>query len=621
VQYLQGSLMLQPQELTLPAGPGALTLLCTEAGLQAALGAAASAVPAWVTSQLQLAAAAAADSSRHLPPAAALLRVEATGEEWLVAHDVLASASVAANTHTLWPLQPQGVRCWHRKARSRASAAASTLLPMVAPQEHVEDFALTATAPRSGTTLTASSHRSLEQDHLDSPVRTMASNLQQVVVDDWAEADGDAGGGGGYGGATHQQQHTATETHHSGSSFVAAVVPVSQAAVAWKAAAAPPEWLAPLLGVVAVQWAPCKATATWQLPKELLLVRGGSPQREGSLQMHYAGGGPDSGTSRALLWWLWNQGPGGCQKAMAPGKEVALPPDMARDAWRPGLLHDAQESLKDLGRLGAAAGSKLVACITCKGSDASEGGGEAAGKDKKAPLPPKPRYVPVLDGLFCTITEELLLQAEPALRSYWRAYAGLSASGCAKVLDPTGVPLLQYCLGTGVLSNTPGQHSHLAHSLETLSTANSVPGNSYAYYNPLAGVPEAAAAASAEAAAAEAAGVGPVGAAGGRAATQVAAALAPLRAVAMDSGTWPMDGGGVATCREQVVQGTDDISWHGEAEVAHDLKQIIPKMRAQPHVTQVSRLRRRGWVCDACRGNPPGYAALVPHCAHVGCGR
>jgi hypothetical protein len=176
-------------------------------------------------------------------------------------------------------------------------------------------------------------------------------------------------------------------------------------------------------------------------------------------------------------------------------------------------------------------------------------------------------------------------------------------------------------LGTGVLSNTPGQHSHLAHSLETLSTANSVPGNSYAYYNPLAGVPEAAAAASAEAAAAEAAGVGPVGAAGGRAATQVAAALAPLRAVAMDSGTWPMDGGGVATCREQVVQGTDDISWHGEAEVAHDLKQIIPKMRAQPHVTQVSRLRRRGWVCDACRGNPPGYAALVPHCAHVGCGR
>jgi hypothetical protein len=26
-------------------------------------------------------------------------------------------------------------------------------------------------------------------------------------------------------------------------------------------------------------------------------------------------------------------------------------------------------------------------------------------------------------------------------------------------------------------------------------------------------------------------------------------ALAPLKAVAMDSGTWPMDGGGVATCR------------------------------------------------------------------------
>lgn len=36
-----------------------------------------------------------------------------------------------------------------------------------------------------------------------------------------------------------------------------------------------------------------------------------------------------------------------------------------------------------------------------------------------------------------------------------------------------------------------------------------------------------------------------------------------------------------------MCQGTDDVSWHAEAEVAHDLKQVIIKMRAQPNVTQV----------------------------------
>jgi hypothetical protein len=36
-----------------------------------------------------------------------------------------------------------------------------------------------------------------------------------------------------------------------------------------------------------------------------------------------------------------------------------------------------------------------------------------------------------------------------------------------------------------------------------------------------------------------------------------------------------------------VCQGTDDVSWHAEAEVAHDLKQVIIKMRAQPNCTKV----------------------------------
>ena len=51
-------------------------------------------------------------------------------------------------------------------------------------------------------------------------------------------------------------------------------------------------------------------------------------------------------------------------------------------------------------------------------------------------------------------------------------------------------------------------------------------------------------------------------------------------------------------CRVQVCQGTDDVSWHAEAEVAHDLKQVIPKMRAQPNVTQVR-------TCTHARYLPP----------------
>ncbi|KAI8469609.1 MAG: hypothetical protein J3K34DRAFT_276064 [Monoraphidium minutum] len=157
------------------------------------------------------------------------------------------------------------------------------------------------------------------------------------------------------------------------------------------------------------------------------------------------------------------------------------------------------------------------------------------------------------------MVEEAMLRREPLLARYWRAYRRLDRAGVAAVARDD-VPLVQFAIGTGMLSSTPTHHSHMAHSLDTLAAANYVPGNSYSYYNPLA--------------------AGHAAAAGGGA--------APLRAVAMDSGTWPMDGGGVATCREQVVQGAEDVSWHAEAEVAHDLKQVIIKMRAQPFVTQVN---------------------------------
>jgi len=70
----------------------------------------------------------------------------------------------------------------------------------------------------------------------------------------------------------------------------------------------------------------------------------------------------------------------------------------------------------------------------------------------------------------------------------------------------------------------------------------------FSYYNPLSAV-----ASSSNGGAGTPAGGGPTGSPGGGAGGSAPPAiLPPLRAVAMDSGTWPMDGGGVATCREQV---------------------------------------------------------------------
>lgn len=47
-----------------------------------------------------------------------------------------------------------------------------------------------------------------------------------------------------------------------------------------------------------------------------------------------------------------------------------------------------------------------------------------------------------------------------------------------------------------------------------------------------------------------------------------------LRVTAQDSGTYPMDGGGVATCRQIVLEGLSDVRWTIQAEVANDLKTV-----------------------------------------------
>ncbi len=47
-----------------------------------------------------------------------------------------------------------------------------------------------------------------------------------------------------------------------------------------------------------------------------------------------------------------------------------------------------------------------------------------------------------------------------------------------------------------------------------------------------------------------------------------------LHVVAVDSGTWPTDGGGVATCRELVLDYVQHVRWSVLSEIGNDFKQV-----------------------------------------------
>ena len=47
-----------------------------------------------------------------------------------------------------------------------------------------------------------------------------------------------------------------------------------------------------------------------------------------------------------------------------------------------------------------------------------------------------------------------------------------------------------------------------------------------------------------------------------------------LSVLGLDAGTWPMDGGGVATCRELVLDYVKDVTWRVNAEIGNDYKKV-----------------------------------------------
>ena len=61
-----------------------------------------------------------------------------------------------------------------------------------------------------------------------------------------------------------------------------------------------------------------------------------------------------------------------------------------------------------------------------------------------------------------------------------------------------------------------------------------------------------------------------------------------LRVMGLDSGTWPMDGGGVASCRRDVVDRLSDIRWEMIAETGNDMKTLHRSYQVEDHVNSVT---------------------------------
>lgn len=57
-----------------------------------------------------------------------------------------------------------------------------------------------------------------------------------------------------------------------------------------------------------------------------------------------------------------------------------------------------------------------------------------------------------------------------------------------------------------------------------------------------------------------------------------------VQAVGLDSGTWPMDGGGVASCRRDLVDRIDSVRWFMQAEIGHELRSIKDAYQVERNV-------------------------------------
>lgn len=69
-----------------------------------------------------------------------------------------------------------------------------------------------------------------------------------------------------------------------------------------------------------------------------------------------------------------------------------------------------------------------------------------------------------------------------------------------------------------------------------------------------------------------------------------------IHVVAVDSGTWPTDGGGVATCRELVLDYVQHVRWSVLSEIGNDFKQVRSPVSISTLVISPQTLLSCSWT-------------------------
>ena len=164
-----------------------------------------------------------------------------------------------------------------------------------------------------------------------------------------------------------------------------------------------------------------------------------------------------------------------------------------------------------------------------------------------------------LEGVHAQILDEVLLRSEPLLHDYWNARDGAKMSEARNALekDQDGEMQGQHksdILNACFVESTVGTRSRL-----------------WIRYSDLL-----------------------IGATGGQSIfvsshhDDVADEGNLLHVLGLDSGTWPMDGGGVASCRRDVVNRIDGVRWQMVAETGNDMKTVHRSYQVEEHVMSLN---------------------------------
>ena len=148
-----------------------------------------------------------------------------------------------------------------------------------------------------------------------------------------------------------------------------------------------------------------------------------------------------------------------------------------------------------------------------------------------------------LAGIHCQLLDEYLLRGEPTLKEYWQLRDACRTTDAVAALknDVGGI------LSATYIKPLPGVRSRLSMRLSDLEVMGRGGESINIAQNTKSTIDKM-----------EDEEIG----------------ITHLRVLGLDSGTWPMDGGGVASCRRDVVMNVKNIAWNMIAEVGNDMKVV-----------------------------------------------